>query len=76
MVRIIYVKTNRAKYGRAKMKLNRVMNYTSNRIFYSMRFYNIWKTFDTYSEMRDYILENYELENGYNIPESRKEMFN
>lgn len=80
MTKIITVKTTRAKYGTASLKLSRFPNYSEKKWNYSCSFYNTTKFFDTYKELRDYVEANYEMVTWegkeYHMPESRQEFFN
>lgn len=71
----IYIKTNRTKSGYARARLTRFMNYSNNKIRYSFQFYQTHKFFNTYKELRDYVMTNYETYKGYQMPEERDKFF-
>ena len=78
MIKYIDIKTNRARRGYVRATIHRFVNYSTNKIAYSFRFYNTYKHFDTYKELREYVESNYQLhsyDGDYHMPIEMKDFF-
>ena len=58
------LKTTRTSKGYANATLTRFMNYSSNRMCYGFHFYNLCLFFDYHRDLRQYILDNYNVDIG------------
>ena len=54
----------KTKRGHARATLTRFMNYSTNRICYGFQFYRDVKFFDHHKELREYVLEKYNVDIG------------
>lgn len=72
MTKMIELKTTRTKYGTAWAKVSRFANFSTMTHQYSFQFYKDYKFFNTYNELRDYVLNKYD----YTLPEKRQQLFN
>lgn len=64
MLKLLKLKTNRRASGYANAKLTRCFNETNNRWWYGFRFYSTFKFFYHHKELRQFILDNYDVDIG------------
>lgn len=60
----VRLKTNRRPSGYANAKVSRYFNASLGRPRYAFQFYNVCKYFDHHKELRQFILDNYDVDIG------------